>query len=159
MKLKNVWSHWMSLLWVHEYFICLHFPCSPYFWMIFCTGHWWLFGLYISIGAFTGKVTLDINDMMRDTKQSVEYILEPLEILTYSPDKTHQKNPEEHPLFLLIYVITWCKVSKDVQWRQSLINLAILVQNLWDRIQGSCPGEKQVQTTWNHQRGTSWISC
>lgn len=59
--------------------------------MIFWTGHWWLFGLYISIGAFIGKVTLDVTYMMRDTKQSVEYILEPLEILTHSPDKTHQK--------------------------------------------------------------------
>lgn len=37
--------------------------------------------------------------MMRDTKQSVEYIFKPLEILTYSPDKTHQKTQENIPYF------------------------------------------------------------
>lgn len=67
--------------------------------MIFWTGAWWLFGLYISIGDFIGKVPPDIADMTRDAKQSVEYIFKPFEILTHGPDKTHQKIQENIPYF------------------------------------------------------------
>lgn len=57
------------------------------------------------MGDLTGKVLLDIADMMIDTKQCIEYIFKPSEILTHCPDKTHQKTAEEHALFLLIHVV------------------------------------------------------
>lgn len=67
--------------------------------MIFRTGRWWLFVLYISIGDLMGKVPLDMTEMMRHIKQFVEYIFKPLEILTHSPDKTHQKTQKKIPYF------------------------------------------------------------
>lgn len=40
-----------------------------------------------------------MTDKMRNTKQFVEYIFKLLEILTHSPDKTHQKTQKNIPYF------------------------------------------------------------